>query len=526
MQGAPAPEAVSGVILRIDALTKAYGAFLALEDISFSIRRGAIHGLLGENGAGKSTLVGLIAGLRAPTGGRILLDGREVQGLDVKAMEEAGVFLVTQEPMIVDELSVAENLMLGRWPVRGAFVDWHRLREQARHMLEGTRIDPRARAGSLSAVERRKLNILRALFSGGRLIILDEPTAALTLDDRAVLFDFMRELKGRDISFIFISHYNDEILEICDSVTVLRDGRLAGGSDDLASMTTERLSGLVLGHDLQLFHRDDKPAASHVDAVLSLRDVDAVLSLRDVRAPAVRIDAFAIRPGEVVGFVGLPGSGAKEFAQTLFGLNPARSGRMRLAGEAGETALPPGPPEALSRGIAYLSDDRRRDGLVALLSIGDNLSMSSLGALSRFGFVRRQREAGLIRRYFSEMGIKAANPAVSIDALSGGNQQKVCLGRLLATQPRLLILDEPTRGIDVGVKEDVHRTVDALTRNGLGVIVITADLDEMARIVDRVCIFSDGRIVETLWGSGEITTQRLRAAAFDRRDVAEASQGS
>jgi simple sugar transport system ATP-binding protein len=516
MQGALAPEAVSGVILRIDALTKAYGAFMALEDISFDIRRGAIHGLLGENGAGKSTLVGLIAGLRASTGGRILLDGREVQGRDVKAMEEAGVFLVTQEPMIVDELSVAENLMLGRWPVRGAFVDWHRLREQARRMLEGTHIDPRARAGSLSAVERRKLNILRALFSGGRLIILDEPTASLTLDDRAVLFDFMRELKGRDISFIFISHYNDEILEICDSVTVLRDGKLAGGSDDLASMTTERLSGLVLGHDLHLFHRDDEPAALHIDAVLSLRDV---------RASAVQIDAFAIRPGEVVGFVGLPGSGAKEFAQTLFGLNPARSGRMRLAGEAGETPLPPGPPEALSRGIAYLSDDRRRDGLVALLSIGDNLSMSSLGALSQFGFVRRRREAGLIRRYFSEMGIKAANPAVSIDALSGGNQQKVCLGRLLATQPRLLILDEPTRGIDVGVKEDVHRTVDALTRSGLGVIVITADLDEMARIVDRVCIFSDGRIVETLRGSGEITTQRLRAAAFDRRDVTE-SQGS
>ena len=506
--------ATPGTILHIDGLTKAYGAFMALEDVSFSIRRGAIHGLLGENGAGKSTLVGLIAGLRAPTGGRILLDGREVQARDVKAMEAAGVFLVTQEPMIVDQLSVAENLMLGRWPARGGFVDWKRLREQARHMLEGTRIDPRALAGSLSAVERRKLNILRALFSGGRLIILDEPTAALTLDDRAVLFDFMRELKLRDISFIFISHYNDEILEICDSVTVLRDGKLAGSSDDLGTMTTERLSELVLGRDLQLFHRDEKPA----DA-----GAEPVLSLRDVRARAVQIDAFAIRPGEVVGFVGLPGSGAKEFAQTLFGLNPAQAGRMHVAGEAGEIALPPGPPEALARGIAYLSDDRRRDGLVALLSIGDNLSMSSLGALSHYGFVRRQREAGLIRRYFSEMGIKAANPAVSIDALSGGNQQKVCLGRLLATQPRLLILDEPTRGIDVGVKEDVHRTVDALTRKGLGVIVITADLDEMARIVDRVCIFSGGRIVETLQGD-EITTQRLRAAAFDRRDAAETIQ--
>ena len=510
-------------VLQIESLTKAYGELVALDDVSFSIRRGAIHGLLGENGAGKSTLVGLIAGMRAPTSGRILFDGRAVQGLDVKAMEEAGVFLVTQEPMIVEQLSVAENLMLGRWPARGAFVDWKRLRRQAQQMLDGTSIDPRALAGDLSAVERRKLNILRALFSGGRLIILDEPTAALTLDDRAVLFDFMRELRSQEISFVFISHYNDEILEICDSVTVLRDGRLAGSSDSIAGMTTERLSELVLGRGLDLFHRASRPQAGEDSAREGV--ADAALSVRDVRAPAVRIDAFSILPGEVVGFAGLPGSGAKEFAQTLYGLNPAQSGQMRSPGGTAATALAPGPPEALSRGIAYLSDDRRRDGLVALLSIGDNLSLSSLGAVSHFGFIRSQRETSLIRRYFSEMGVKAPSPDVSIDTLSGGNQQKVCLGRLLATEPRVLILDEPTRGIDVGVKEDVHRTVDALTRKGLSVIVITADLDEMARIVDRVCIFSGGRIVQTLRGD-EITTERLREAAFSRDDAVSSIEGS
>ncbi len=507
------------MILRVEALTKIYGELVALADVSFSIRRGAIHGLLGENGAGKSTLVGLIAGMRAPTGGRILLDNQPVQGRDVKAMEEAGVFLVTQEPMIVEPLSVAENLMLGRLPARGAFVDWKRLQAQAQRMLEGTRIDPRAPAGTLSAVDRRKLNILRALFSGGRLIILDEPTAALTLDDRAVLFDFMRDLKNQGISFVFISHYNDEILEICDSVTVLRDGRLAGSSDSVAGMTTERLSELVLGRDLQLFHRGVAATGAGENPPPD-PGASASLTVRGVRAAAVEIDAFSIRPGEVVGFAGLPGSGAKEFAQALYGLNPARAGSMRVAGDAVEGPLPPGPPEALGRGIAYLSDDRRRDGLVLLLSIGENLSLSSLGAVSRFRFFRRGSEAALVRRYFNEMGVKAPSPDVSIDTLSGGNQQKVCLGRLLATEPRVLILDEPTRGIDVGVKEDVHRMVDALTHRGLSVIVITADLDEMARIVDRVCIFSAGRIVQTLAG-GAITTQNLREAAFDRR-VAEA----
>ncbi|MBW4021972.1 MAG: sugar ABC transporter ATP-binding protein [Proteobacteria bacterium] len=506
---APGSEAPRDPILRVTGLTKEYHDFAALRDVSFDIRRGSIHGLLGENGAGKSTLVGLIAGMRVPTRGRILLDGREVQGLDVKAAEQAGVFLVTQEPMIVGQITVAENLLLGHWPQQGGVINWKELRRQARRMLEGTDIDPEALAENLSAVNRRKLNILRALFSGGRLIILDEPTAALTVDDRTVLFDFMRKLREQGITFVFISHYNEEILDICDAVTVLRNGRLAGSSDDISTMNSARLSELVLGRDLQLFERRTAGVAA---------PTEAGFRVRGVKAPLVDIVEFAIRPGEVVGFAGLPGSGAKEFAQTLFGLNPAETGVMRLATDGGETPLPPGPPEALARGIAYLSDDRRRDGLVASLSIGDNLSLSSLPVLSRLGFVKRRAEAGLIRRYFREMGVKAPDPAVSIDTLSGGNQQKVCLGRLLATKPSVLILDEPTRGIDVGVKEDVHRMVDKLTQEGLSVIVVTADLGEMSRVVDRVCIFSGGTIVETLHAP-DITKERLLKAAFNRRDA-------
>jgi simple sugar transport system ATP-binding protein len=497
--------------LRVVGLTKEYHDFAALRDVSFDIRRGSIHGLLGENGAGKSTLVGLIAGMRVPTRGTILLDGREIQGFDVKAAEQAGIFLVTQEPMIVGQITVAENLLLGRWPRQTGMIDWKELRHQARHMLEGTDIDPDALAETLSAVNRRKLNILRALFSGGRLIILDEPTAALTVDDRSVLFDFMRKLREQGITFVFISHYNEEILDICDAVTVLRNGRLAGSSDDMATMNSARLSELVLGRDLQLFARQ---ASARTEPGVA----GAGLRVRNVEAPLVDIADFAILSGEVVGFAGLPGSGAKEFAQTLFGLNPARTGVMQLSADDPETPLPPGPPEALARGIAYLSDDRRRDGLVASLSIGDNLSLSSLPLLSRLGFVKRRAEADLIRRYFREMGVKAPNPAVSIDTLSGGNQQKVCLGRLLATKPSILILDEPTRGIDVGVKEDVHRMVDALTRQGLSVIIVTADLGEMARIVDRVCIFEGGTIVETLHAP-DITKERLLKAAFNRRDT-------
>ena len=498
-----------GILLRTDQLGKRYGSLVALEDVTFSVRRGAIHGLLGENGAGKSTLVGLISGMRSPSSGCILLDGQRVDGKDVRAMERAGVFLVTQEPMIVEQVSVAENLMLGRWPRRSGLVDWRRMREQSRRMVEGTGIDADVPAGRLSAVDRRKLNILRALHSGGRLIILDEPTTALTVEDRQQLFGFMRELRAGGITFIFISHYNEEILDVCDSVTVLRDGRLAGTSDDVRALSSDALSEMVLGRGLALFHRERRVWADRGD--------DAGFVFTGVRARSVAVDRFQIARGEVVGFAGLPGSGAKEFAQSMFGFNPASAGRIRADGA--ERGLPASPADAYASGIAYLSDDRRRDGLVALMSIGDNLSLSSLPAVSRGFFLRRGAEADLVRRMFRSMGVKARGPEISVDTLSGGNQQKVCLGRVLATGPRLLILDEPTRGIDVGVKEDVHGIIDRLTRDGLSVIVVTTDLDEMARIADRVCVFSRGGIATTLTGDA-ITKDRLRDVAFATDAVA------
>jgi simple sugar transport system ATP-binding protein len=499
----PGPDA--GVILRAERLVKSYGAVRALKGVSLSIRRGSIHGLLGENGAGKSTLVGLIAGMQAPTSGQIWLGDRPVAGHDVQSMEEAGVFLVTQEPMIVEPLSVEENLMLGRWPASRGFVDRGRLRREATRILEGTGIAPEAPAGTLGAVARRKLNILRALHSGGRVIILDEPTTSLTVSDRRQLFDFMRELRQQGVTFIFISHYNEEILEICDAVSVLRDGELAGESSALQDLDSDRLSEMVLGRDLALFHRRRRAPEPSPTA--------RAIRFRGLRGRGVDVAEFAIEPGEIVGFAGLPGSGARECAQGLFGLRPLRAGQVAFPG--GTIPVPPDPKAAFANGVAYLSDDRRRDGLVGILSIRDNIVMSSLGRLSRHGWIDAGREETTARGFFQRMGIKAPGLETPADQLSGGNQQKVCLGRVIATDPKLLILDEPTRGIDVGVKEDVHRLIDQLTTAGTSVVVVTTDLDEMVRLVDRVCVFAEGRIVETLAGSG-ITKERLRAAAFDR----------
>lgn len=488
-------------ILRVENLGKRYGPTIALRDVSLGIRRGTIHGLLGENGAGKTTLVGIISGQRTPSEGTLYFDGALIANVDVKEMERAGVFLVTQEPMIIDHVTAAENLMLGLWPSRAGFVNWRKLGADAARMLEGTGIDPQALAGRLDAVSRRKLNILRAMFSGGKVIILDEPTTALTVEDRMHLFAFMRELKAKGVTFIFISHYNDEILEICDACSVLRDGALAGGTEDVASLTSEQLSELVLGRGLVLFQRERRSFAAEAPAV----------RLRDVASDRIAIAALDLHPGEIVGFTGLPGAGAKELARAIFGLVPTRSGSIAF-GDGSARALPATPRDALDMGIAFLSDDRRRDGLVGQMTIGENISLSSLSAVARSGFLRPDAEKVLSDRYFRAMGIKAASADTVVDTLSGGNQQKVCLGRVLATKPRLLILDEPTRGIDIGVKQDVLRIIDELSREGVSVIIVSTDTDEIVRAVDRVCIFENGAIREELLGEA-ISSERLREGA-------------
>ncbi|MBO9456939.1 sugar ABC transporter ATP-binding protein [Paracoccus sp. R12_1] len=485
-------------ILRIENITKNYGPVQALRGVSLEICRGTIHGLLGENGAGKSTLVGIISGQNTPNSGRILMDGQLLVHVDVRAMEEAGVFLVTQEPMIIDSMTAAENLMLGIWPTQGGLVDWRKLRADAARMLAGSGIDPGVLAGRLDAVARRKLNILRAMFSGGRVIILDEPTAALTVADRRVLFDFMRRLKAEGVTFIFISHYNDEILEICDAVSVLRDGNLAGESDDVSALSSEQLTELVLGRGLKLFQRSRRDHDGEAPAV----------RLRAVVGTNLCIDALDIAPGEILGFTGLPGAGAKELARAIIGLHPA-SGTILLGGREGP--LPGNPRVAFDVGIAYLSDDRRKDGAVGQMSIGDNIALSSLPSRARAGFIDRKAEASVVAHYFGAMGIKAPNANYAVNTLSGGNQQKVCLGRVLATNPRLLIVDEPTRGIDVGVKQDVLRIIDELSDTGVSVIIVSTDTDELVRAADRVCIFDRGSIKETLTGE-DISVERLRAS--------------
>jgi simple sugar transport system ATP-binding protein len=460
-------------LIEVDDCIKRYGGVTALKSVSLRVRAGSVHGLLGENGAGKSTLVKVIAGITQATSGTLRFNGEDVVDADVQTMEEKGVFLVTQEPMIVGSMTVADNLMLGRWPSRSGFVRDRHMMALATSFLEEAHLDPRRLASTLSAVEKRKLNILRALHSGGKLIILDEPTTALTMTDKQQLFTFMKRLRAQSVSFLFISHYNEEILEICDEVSVLRDGQMIGQGQTVSHLDSTALSEMVIGRDVHLFHRQT-----------SAERGDVAWCLRDIRARGLRVDRLELRRGEIMGFAGLPGSGAKELGRAIYGLTPSAKGYLDEDGVA--HALPRDPAEALRTGIAFLSEDRLRDGIIAIQSIAENMSLSSLPSVSRFGWVSQLKERELVEKFWRLFAVKAPSHAAPLGSLSGGNQQKVLLSRLVATNPSLVILNE--------VKEEVHRLVDDLSHRGVSVIIITSDIEEMLRVVDRVALFVDGEI--------------------------------
>ena len=315
------PSGTTPLLLEVRDAVKRYGGVTALKGVGLSIARGTIHGLLGENGAGKSTLVRIIAGLTRATDGHVILDGHSVGHLDVRSMEGRGVFLVTQEPMIVGQLTVADNLVLGRWPRKNGFVRDRSMFAQAEEFLRDALLDPRAPAATLSPVDKRKLNILRALHSGGKLIILDEPTTALTMADKGQLFDFMRRLRAQDVSFLFISHYNEEILEVCDEVSVLRDGNMVARNESIRHLDSNALSSLVIGESVELFHRTERAAPPVT-----------TWSLQRITAPGLHIERLDLAAGEIIGFAGLPGSGARELGPCVVRPSP---GCQRLAGGRG-----------------------------------------------------------------------------------------------------------------------------------------------------------------------------------------------
>ena len=480
-------------LLEVRGLSKTYGQSVALEPTDITVRAGSVHGFLGKNGAGKSTLVGLIAGSIQPTSGSVHFRGRDITGLNLAQRRGLGIHLLGQHAEVVSTLSVAENLVMPDYRRRFGLIDKNEMRSRARALLQRYNLDfdVDQPAGLLPVPDQRRLSIVRTLVDDGALAMLDEPTTALSRSERRDLFDWIRELNAAGQTFIFISHFNNEIQEICDEVSVLRDGRLVSAGGDPRGMTSAEISELVTGASVQEFQRK---AGEHPEVLVELDDL-SVDGAEHVNLTLGR--------GEIVGFVGLPGSGAREVARALAGLRPIRSGTVSVAGQPIRITSV---RDSVDGGIAYLTDDRIGEGLVGPFSVKESLRLGNW-PLSR-GFVDRAAVNRTYQRYHERLSFRVSGPDQPVEELSGGNQQKILLGRLLALQPKVVILDEPTVGVDVGTKEEVHRLIDELTGQGLAVILLAYDTDEMVRMVDRVVAFTDGRVSAELRGD-EVTVDNI-----------------
>ncbi len=488
-------------LVELRGIAKRYGGVQALADVSFSIASSTVHALVGENGAGKSTLVKILTGVVHPDEGELAVDGEPQRIGDPQAAHRLGIVAMYQEPTVFQDLTVAENVFAGRHPRTGVgAVDWGAMRGEAARVLDELGVDfgPSTPVRGLGVADRQLLEIAKALSSSARLLIMDEPTAALSPHEVENLFATVRRLRERGVAVVFISHRLEEVSEIADTITVLRDGRHIA-TRPAAEVSHGQLIRLMVGRSLDaLFPKEE---AEIGDVVLRARG----LTRRGVFSNV----SFELKRGEIVGLAGFVGSGRTEVARSIFGIDPLDRGELAIDGRP---FRPRSPRATLRRGLAYLPEDRLHQGLVQPMSVGENVSLAVLPELTPGGLLRPGRERSLARRFMDQLRIKATSPAQVVRSLSGGNQQKVVLAKWLAAEPRILILDEPTHGVDVGTKADVHRTISHLAAQGLTILLISSELPEVLGMSDRVLVMREGRLVAE-FPRTEATEERVIEAA-------------
>ena len=480
----PQPEPTAPPVLAVEGLSKSFPGVRALHDVRFDVRAGEVHALMGENGAGKSTLIKIVSGVYRPDSGSVRIDGQEVRFSGPQAAQAAGIATVFQELLLFPDLTVAENIFLGHAP-RTAWggVDWRAMNRRAAEILASLEIhelDVTAPVSSLSVANRQRVEIAKALSLNARVLIMDEPTAALPEADVVRLFAIVRNLRARGVGVVYVSHRMAEIFLLADRVTVLRDGTFVA-TKPVAATSEPELITMMVGRTID-----------HLFPKLPARVGAPVLEVRDLVAPpVVRGVSLAVRAGEIVGLAGLIGSGRSELAQAIFGITPASAGEIRIDGQPvriGSAA------QGKRHGIAYVPEDRGSQGVVRPMTLRDNVSMAVLRRIARRGFIDRAAETALATEAIDRFAIRARGPEQIVGKLSGGNQQKVVLGKWLATRPRLLIMDEPTRGIDVGAKAEIHRLMSELAAQGLAVLMISSELPEVLGMSDRILVMREGRI--------------------------------
>jgi len=497
-------------ILEMRGISKTFGAVRALRGVDLTVWPGEIHALMGENGAGKSTLMKILSGAyHADPGGRMLVDGREVAIVSPLDALRLGVAVIYQELSLAPNLSVQQNVCLGREAARAGILDKAAMRRQCADILKrlGADFRPETRVSRLSLAQQQMVEIARALSVDARILVMDEPTASLSSRETDKLFDLIRKLRADGLAIIYISHRMAEVYELADRCSVLRDGGYVGTlkRDELSEA---RLIQMMVGRDLSDFYKKDKREGRSFGA--SVLEVEGLADGRRI-GPA----SFDVRAGEVVGLAGLVGAGRTELARMIFGAEPAREGRILLEGKP---LVARHPAEAIAAGIVYLSEDRKGLGLFFDMSIEDNVN---LAVAARDAHPLGIRRLALAARRGAEalrsLSIRAKSAQSTVRSLSGGNQQKVLFARLLATAPKLLILDEPTRGVDIGAKSDIYKLIDKLAESGAAILIISSELPEVIGIADRVFVMRDGRIAGVLAGA-DITQERVMAIATANND--------
>lgn len=475
---------MSSELIEMRDICKSFSHVQVLDHVQFTLAKGEVHALVGENGAGKSTLMKILSGIHQSDSGTITFNGREVMFTGAKDAEKHGISVIHQELNIIPSLSVMDNMFAGKELTYGksGILNRRVMRNRTKEALDrlGVQINPDVMAEDLSVGHQQMIEIAKALATNAQVIIMDEPTAALTENETKILFQVIRQLKNEEVSIIYISHRMEELFEICDRVTVLRDGQFIG-MEDVSHTNYSEIVKMMVGRELgEQFPERERSNQSERIRVKNLGKKNVIKGIN-----------FTVRQGEILGIAGLMGSGRTEMMETLFGSRKKDDGEIFIDNQLVKIKKP---SDAIRLGIGFITEDRKEKGLVLSESVRENIALTNLNTVSKAGWISKRKESDLVMNLIEKLGVKVSEPEQSVKSLSGGNQQKVVIGKWLGIQPKILVLDEPTRGVDVGAKQEIYKIMNELTQQGVAIIMISSELPEVLGMSDRVLVMHEGEI--------------------------------